>query len=77
MHTMKQQLQLSCLLEVLVIQLGSNSLPARKNVDLILSMGEDLMLLYLRLPRTTLIWWDMLEWWVWRGAVKPGKVDLP
>ncbi|KAJ7332589.1 hypothetical protein JRQ81_014769 [Phrynocephalus forsythii] len=57
-------------------QLGENDHPAHKNVDLTLSMEDDLTILHLGIPGAMLMWSDMLKRQVWCGALNPGKVDL-
>ncbi|XP_054845443.1 uncharacterized protein LOC129336312 [Eublepharis macularius] len=61
--------------DALVIQLGENDLGKREGPDLQRAMCSDLVKLQGLFPQTALIWSDLLQRQVWRGARCPKKVD--
>ncbi|XP_060103720.1 uncharacterized protein LOC132577947 [Heteronotia binoei] len=62
--------------DALIIQLGDNDLPAKKEIDLTITVAADLHTLFCRLPHTRFFWSDMLKRCKWPGATSVQTVDL-
>ncbi|XP_077158249.1 uncharacterized protein LOC143819938 isoform X2 [Paroedura picta] len=60
---------------IVAIQLGENDLPETPGCRLIHSISDDLLVLRHRLPKSVLLWSELLSRQVWRGASKASVVN--
>ncbi|XP_077207058.1 uncharacterized protein LOC143844011 [Paroedura picta] len=61
--------------DFLLLHAGENDLPAMSGRCLGLNIKADLPVLHQRLPRTKLLWSDMLDRLSWRSAERPERVN--
>ncbi|KAH1184419.1 hypothetical protein KIL84_015035 [Mauremys mutica] len=59
--------------DIIVVHLGENDLGMLKEVELILSARRDFRLILELFPGINIIWSDMLQRKVWRGAVSKAR----